>query len=220
MSTTAASWFEDESSEPQKKRETVAEEEMRRVGTDFMAATVFIPFARGRAVTRATLWAVPALLLGAAAAIIFSRLDFRPTAVSSGIVDYAIAIAALPLAVVAVVSGLRTVQHVLAAVWPGPLGIQADREYLQLFLGPFGMRGYRVVELDVRYPFEMEDEDGGGFEQFLPEVEQMARMLPRIIHRGTKVPINRTILRFAAGDEAAIASGLLPVIQHWRSEKV
>jgi len=183
-----------------------------------MGVVVFIPLARGRAATRAILWAVPALLLGAVVGITYSRLHFRPTAIASGIVDYAVAIAALPLVGFALFCAVRTLQYILAAVWPGPLGLHADGEYLQLFLGPFGNQCYRAVELDIRYPFEMEEDDeGGGFEQFLPEDEQLARMIPRITHQSAKVPISRTILRFMGGDEPRIASQLRRVIEHWRS---
>ena len=182
-----------------------------------MGCVVFIPLARGRAATRAILWAVPALLLGAMLAVIYNRLQFRPTAVSSGIVDYAVAIAALPLVGFAVFCVGRMMQYFLAVVWPGPLGLHADGEYLQLFLGPFGNHCYRADELEIRYPFEMEsDDEGGRFEQFLPEGEQLARILPRISHRTAKVPINRIILGFIGGDEPGIASRLRRVIEHWR----
>ena len=180
-----------------------------------MVATVFLPLARGRMLTLAILWAVPASILCAAALTIYPKLHFRPTAVSSGIVDYAIAVATIPLLVFGLYSAFRTVQYFLAVVWPGDVGVQADREYLQLFLGPFGRKGFLVRELDVRYPFEMDDEEGGGFERFLPEDQQRSQMLPRILHSSESRPINRTILRFAAGDEARIAAQLGPVISQW-----
>jgi hypothetical protein len=136
--------------------------------------------ARGRAATRAILWAVPTLLLGATTIVIYGPLQFIPTSVSNRIVDYAVAIAALPLAAMGVVCGVRAAQHLLAVVWPSPLGLVANDDTLKLQLGPFGNVEYPVRELDIRYPFELSgDFDDGGFEQYLPEDEQMARLLPR-----------------------------------------
>jgi hypothetical protein len=185
-----------------------------------VAATVYLPLARGRALTRAVLWAVPALLTGAAVAAIYPNLQFRSTAVSSAIVDYAMAIASLPLVAGALFCTFRALQHFLAAAWPGPLGVYADRDSLRLSLGPFGARGFVARELDIRYPFEMDDDNSGGFEQFLPEDEQKARLLPSMNHRTVQRSVHRTILRFAAGDEAHVASRLGPLIEHWRSAEM
>lgn len=181
-----------------------------------MNATVFIPIARGRMLTLAILWAVPALILGAAVFTIYPNLHFRPTGVSTRIVDFSIAVATFPLLGLGAFCAFRAVQYFLAALWPGKLGLYADREYLQFFLGPFGRKGFRVAELDIRYPFEREDDEGGGFEQFLPEEEQRSRLLPRIIHPSEKTPINRILLRFVAGDEARIVAALGAVILQWR----
>ena len=180
---------------------------------------VFLPLSRGRAATRAILWSVPTLLLGAATFVVYGRLEFAPTAISNRIVDYAVALAALPLPVLAVGCAVRAVRHFLAVVWLSPLGIRADEHTLEMRLGPFGTATYPVGELDIRYPFELSgDFEDGGFEQFLPEEEQMARLLPRISHLRAKLPINRTMLRFVSGDEARIAAALRDAIERWRRQ--
>jgi hypothetical protein len=178
---------------------------------------MFLPLSRGRAATRAVLCAVPTLLLGAATFVVYGRLQFFHTAISNRIVDYAVGVAALPLPVLGIVCVLRAARHFLGVVWLSPLGIQADDESLKLHLGPFGNVSYPARELDIRYPFELSgDFDDGGFEQFLPEEEQMARLLPRMTHPRAKLPINRTILRFALGEEAQIAALMRPAIEQWQ----
>lgn len=151
--------------------------------------------------------------------VIYSRLSFARTAVSNGIVDYAIAIAALPLVILTFVCAARALRHLLALVWFSPLGVQANHDSLQLVFGPFGNVSFPSRELEIRYPFEMSgDFDDGGFEQYLPEDEQTARLLPRITHPRARVVINRTILRFVTGDEARIVVKLKPVIDRWRAQ--
>ncbi len=182
---------------------------------------MFLPLSRGRAATRAVLLAVPALLSGAATFVVYSRLQFAPTAVSNRIVDYAVAVAALPLPMLAVLSAIRAVRHFLAVVWFSPLGIEANDDSLKLRLGPFGAVSYPAAELNIRYPFELSgDLEDGGFEQFLPKEEQMARLLPRITHPQARLPINRTILRFVTGDEAQVAAVIRPAIERWRASRV
>ena len=179
---------------------------------------IFVPLARGRAATRAVLWAVPTLLLGAAAFTVYSRLNFVPTAVSNRIVDYAVAIAALPLPILSLICAVRAIRQILAVFWFAPLGAYASAQALELRLGPFGSATYPAQELSIRYPFELSgDEEDGGFEAFLPEEEQKARLLPRIVHPNAKPPVHRTLLRFLSGDEAQIAKALRPAIELWRA---
>lgn len=182
-------------------------------------AMVFIPFARGRAATRAVLWTVPAFLLGAACVLIYGRLTFARTAISNAIVDYAIGLATLPLIALAFLCGFRAIRYLAAVIWPAKLGVLASDGRLELCLGPFGHVVYPVEELDIRYPFELiDDPEEGGFEQFVPEEEQIERMIPRIKHATEKEPINRTILRFMAGEEKDIAVALRPAIELWRKQ--
>lgn len=180
---------------------------------------IFLPFSRGRAATRAILWLVPTLLLAALAFVVYSQLDFSPNAVSSRIVDFSIAFGGLPLPLLTIFCGVRAFQHILAIVWVAPLGVFAGSDVLELRFGPFGSAAYPARELDIRYPFELSgDFDDGGFEHYLPEEEQLARLLPRILHHRAAKPINRTMLQFLSGDEQATAHALRPAIELWRSQ--
>ena len=181
---------------------------------------VWIPAAGGRALVRGMWWGVAAALSGAACWLIYSRLDFRPAAVTNRLVDYALAVAALPLLMVAVLSAIKTLQWLLLAAWPKPVGIHADRRGLTFRLGPFRTRRFDAARLEVRYPFELlEEDDGGDFEAYLPEDQQLARFLPRLRHPQTNELLNRTILTFARNEEPQLAQTLRPLITHWRSER-
>lgn len=84
--------------------------------------------------------------------------------------------------------------------------------------GPFGTTSYDAARLDVRYLFELSaDSTDEGFEAFLPEEEQIARLLPRICHANTDQRLNEQILRFTASAEAEIATRLGPLIRVWRN---
>jgi hypothetical protein len=179
-----------------------------------------LPVSRSRAATRGLLCLVPALLLGATGAAIYSRLHFVPTAVSNRLVDYSIAVAALPCPIFTLVFGFRAVRWLFLSCWPGDVAIIADETALTLRLGPFGTRVYDTARLDVKYPFELSGEfDDGSFEAYLPEEEQLARFLPRLTHPDAPEPLNRTIRRFAVGAESDVAAALRSVIEHWRTRR-
>lgn len=178
---------------------------------------IFLPLARGRVATRAILWLVPTLLLGAAAFTVYGRIDLSPNAVSNGLVELAIAVGALPLPLLALFCGFRCVQHLLAVVWFTPLGVRAGPDVLELRFGPFGTASYPARELNIRYPFELSgDFDEGGFEHYLPEEEQIERLLPRIVPMRGGTALNQTMLKFLDGDEQGIARALRPAIELWR----
>lgn len=182
--------------------------------------TVVLSVSRSRAATRGLLCLVPALLLGAATFTIYSRLNFVPTAISNRLVDYSIAVVALPCPIFTLVFGFRAVRRLLLSCWPGDVAIVADETALTLRLGPFGTRAYDAVRLDAKYPFEQSGEfDDGGFEAYLPEEEQLTRFLPRLTHPAAPEPLNHTILRFAVGTEPDVAVALRPVIDHWRTRR-
>lgn len=179
---------------------------------------IVLPVSRGRAFFRAAVWAVPAVILGAAVTIIYGRLDFIPSGVSNRLVDYAVALATSPLLLAALWTATKCVRWLALCLWGSAVEITAAPTTLTFRLGPFGKRTYIVADLDIRYPFELFDEaDEGGFESFLPEEQQRRTLLPRILHPNTGVPLQRTILQFAAGEEADIARTLRPAIDHWRS---
>ncbi len=177
-----------------------------------------VPVSRLRAWTRAVLWSVATCVPGVAVALIFGRLDFRPTGISNGLLDYAIGFAVLPLALLAMVSAVTTLRWLLLCVWPGPVGIYASEEALILRLGSFGTRRYDAARLDVRYPFEFSaDADDGGFEAFLSQDEQLASFLPRITHPESTERLNMVILQYISGSESDVAGLLRPVLDGWRA---
>ena len=182
--------------------------------------TVALSVSRTRAATGGLLCLVPAMLLGAVTFAIYSRLHFVPTAVSNRLVDYSIALVALPCPIFTLVFGFRAARRLLLCCWPGDVAIVADETALTLRLGPFGTRAYNAALLDAKYPFELSgDFEDGGFEAYLPEEEQRARFLPRLTHPDAPEPLHRTILRFAVGAEPDAAAALRPVIDYWRTRR-
>ena len=180
-------------------------------------AAVRLPLARGRAATRALIRGAPAMLLLAASEIVFPELRFASTGATNAIVDWSIALAALPLAVVGVGCAIAALRWALTACWPSSLGIVADADSLEFRLGPFGNRIYDAARLDVKYLFELStDGEEEGYEAFLPEEEQMSRFLPRITHSTSRECLNALILRFTDGDESAAATAFRPVLEQWR----
>ncbi len=180
---------------------------------------VRVPVARSRSMTRSVLWWMPAIILAAVAWEILRSLNFHRSAVSSRLVDYSVAVVALPIVLAALVCAFHGVRWALLAVWPGRLGVYAERDALVLRLGPFGVRRYDLARLEVRYPFEsLEDADAedADFEAYLPVDEQMATLLPRITHPNSDEPLNWVVLRFVSGPEAGVAATLRPAIARWR----
>ncbi len=181
------------------------------------ASLAVVPVSRGRALTRALIWAVPAAILGTATVLIYSGLNFVPSGVSNRLVDYSIAVIALPLPATALWTALTAVRWLLLTVWPAQVGIFASPAELVFRLGPFGTTSFDAARLDVRYPFELSgDEEAAVFEAFLPEEQQRETLLPRILHPNSKQPLNQVILRFSSGDEREASRLLRPVIDTWR----
>jgi hypothetical protein len=180
---------------------------------------IFWPAARARAVTRGTLWAAASLLLAIASFTIYRSLQFGSSVAGGRLVAIAIGVGALPLLILTVITAVQAIRWLGLAVWPGRAGVFATAASLTLRFGPFGTQRFEAAALDVKYPFELSgDFEDGGFEAFLPEEHQLASFLPRIAHPDAREPINRTILRYAAGTEAQIAAGLRPAIQRWRED--
>ena len=182
--------------------------------------TVHIPAARLKAFVRAVWWGMSALLAGLLSYLVYSSLDWKPSAITSRLVEYSIAAAALPAPAILLYSAFKALRWVGLCLWPAGVGVHADERSLILKLGPFGTRNYDVARLDVRYPFELSSEvEDGGYEAFLPEEEQIARFLPQLLHPMSQEPLNRVMLRFVMGDEAAVAKAFRPIIDQWRSSK-
>ena len=180
---------------------------------------VVLHVARARAASRALVCSVPAVLLGITTILIYGRLNFVPTGVSNRLVDYSIAAISRPIPAMAVWAPLKALRWLLLALWPASVAVVAEVDSLTIRLGPFGTRTYDSPRLDVRYPFELsQDADGGGFEAFLPEDEQRAKFLPRILHPAAREPLNRVILRFVKEPESDAARTLRPIIDQWRRD--
>lgn len=181
---------------------------------------IVLPVSRSRAFLRAILWSVPSLLLAAISIVIYRPLHFIPSGVSNRLVDYSIAVAASPLLLGAVWTAMKSLGLLLQFLWPAKLVIVATQDSLTFCLGPFGCRTYSVADLDVRYSFELSgDDDQGAFESFLPEEQQRRTLLPRILHPGSKQPLQRIVLQYAVGQESDIAEVLRPAIEHWQSAR-
>ena len=181
---------------------------------------VVLPISRSRAASRAIVWGVPASLLGVASFLVYTSLHFVPSGVSNRLVDYSVALISLPIPLVAVWSVFKGARWLLLSLWPAPVGVFADERILTLRLGPFGTTTYEAARMDIRYPFELsQDDEGGGFEAFLPEEEQRTRLLPRILYPGAREPLNRVILRFVQPSEEEAVRLLRPLIDRWRSRR-
>lgn len=178
-----------------------------------------LPVDRAKSVTRALSWGVPAVLLLVCATAVFGRLQFVPTAFSNRLVDYSIALLlVVPGVLLAIACVIKSLQWLLLAFWPGKVGVVAQEHELTLRLGPFGTKRYDMNRCDVRYPFEMDDEENEGrFEAYLPEDRQRSSLLPRIVASDTSEPVDRLILRFASGSESDLAVALRPMIDRWRT---
>lgn len=181
---------------------------------------IHLPAARLKALVRGVWWSMSALLAGLLSYLVYSGLDWRPSAVTSRLVEYCIAVAALPAPAILLYSAFQALRWVGLCLWPAGVGVHADEQSLIFKLGPFGTRVYDVARLDVRYPFELSSEvEDGGYEAFLPEEEQVARFLPRLVHPQSQEPLNRVMLRFVLGDEATVAAAMRPIIERWQSSK-
>lgn len=169
---------------------------------------------------RGALWSASSALGGAGTFVVFRSLDFSPAGGSHRLVDVSLLIAVLPVAVGAVYLLVLGLRWIALAVWPTSVGVVATSDALILRLGPFGIRRFDVARLDLKYAFELTgDEDDGGFESFLPEKEQMAMFLPRMLHPTYKERIDLLILKFAGGSESDVADALRPAFDRWRSKK-
>ncbi|MFQ5591289.1 MAG: hypothetical protein ACE5HE_09020 [Phycisphaerae bacterium] len=177
-----------------------------------------LPVARTRGVLRGFMWGAPAVLVLVSLRSVWGRLNFVPTAFSNRSVDYSIAVFVLPVLLIALLCGVRALRWFLLAIWPGRLGMRAGADALILCLGPFGTRRYVGEQLEIRYPFEIAESDGGEnrCEAYLPEEEQRSRLLPRIVDVDSRQAVDQLILRFVEGTEAELAAALRPFIDRLR----
>jgi len=183
------------------------------------ATTVVVPFGRAKAATRSLLRLAAATVILTLAWTVLSPMKFTGGEPASLIVTIALALVIVPFGLVGVIMAISGLRWLAAACWPKPLGIEADATTLTLALGPFGTRRYDTARLDIRYPFELDDdEQGNTFEGLLPEERQIREFLPNMRHPDTRDSIDRVMLRFVDGTERDVAGALRPVLAIWRGE--
>ena len=188
-------------------------------GLNAQAIVVRLPVPRARALIRALLLAMPALVLLTASVAVVRHLLAQPSGVGTRAVDSAIVVLSLPLPLLAAIFAWRAVRWLALALWPAPVGAFADREGLTLRLGWFVRQRFDARRMDICYPFELSEEEAdGSVEAFLPPEQQFATMLPRILHPEADEPLNRTLLRYTLGSQEAAAAALRPVIEQWRAQ--
>ncbi len=180
----------------------------------------FCAISRGAAFMRGALWVASAGLCCALTLVVFESLDFSPAGAANRLVDLSLLIATLPIALAGLYLGVLGFRWIGLAVWPGPVGVVATKVELSLRLGAFGTRRFEACRLNLKYAFELSgDEEDGGFESFLPEEEQVAKFLPRILYPTSRDRIDLMLLKFARGSEAEIARALRPAFDEWRSKE-
>lgn len=173
---------------------------------------------RVKALTRTAEWGAPAAVFALLCVAVFGRLGLGASSISGRLVAYSLVFCLIPIVIADLFFVFLTLRWFLLAVWPGPLGIFGDDNGLYLRLGPFGTKRFESTRLDVRYPFEQEEElEECSVEAFLPEERQRATLLPRITFPGAGEPINRTILRFAGMMEPDAAAAIRPWVDRWQA---
>ncbi len=175
----------------------------------------FIPVSRTRSLTRAVIYAFPALVLAATAKLMYSGINLRASALSTQFVQYSLLLCVLALSIISLTLGFLALRRTLLAGWPGALGFYAYESELLVRLGPFGSKRYAVQQLDIRYPYECTDDDAS-FEAMLPEEMQHETLLPRMQHPEEGTPLNVMVTQFAVGSEKEITVQLRPAIERWR----
>ena len=184
------------------------------------AAVTVLPVARGRAFTRGLVWTVPAVLIAGTIFLVARPLNFSPTGTSNRIVDYSIALALIPFAIVAIAMAIKATSSLALAFWPVRLGVFLTEHGVRMRLGPLGVKSFDAARIKVRYPFELIDEDdNGGFEAFLPEEEQLRRFLPRMDHPNSPRPLDRIMLDYVSATEEDAARLLRPIIEGWHRRR-
>lgn len=178
---------------------------------------IHIPVTRLGALVRGVIQGSAAVACAALTGLVYGSLTWNRPDLGRLLVDVSIAIIALPMPIVALVTAFGGLRWLALALWPARLGIDADDTALTLRFGPFGTRRYEANQLRAVYPFETDGDPAElGFEAFLPPEQQIETLLPRMTYRSESVPVDRLVLRFAAGSEREIVAALRPAIGLWR----
>ncbi len=182
--------------------------------------TVEIPVSRSRAVERGLVRLGPGVFAVLIAVYIVMDLNFTPTGVSNRLTEYCLATAMVPVFLAGLALAVSGSRWILLGVWPGQLLIVATADAITLHLGPMGRFIYDTDALKVTYPFEETGDPGGDevpvYESLLHPAEQMATLLPRIVHTGTSERIEREIMRFTRLPESSLIETLRPFIDNVR----
>ena len=179
-----------------------------------------IAVSRGRAVERALFRIMPAGLMLAMSVRTISSLNFASNPLTNRITEYCLTAVMLPLGLAGALLAFSGLRWLLTAFWPGRLCIVADADGIMFQLGPMGTDRYEVGGLMVRYPFELDREDGDEeavYESLLDPSEQMATLLPRMEYAGEPNRLDRRILHFTRLNEREAAEILRPFVAFVRS---
>lgn len=180
--------------------------------------TVTLPVSRVKALTRTVAWGAPTAVGALLCLGVYGRLSLAAFGVSGRLVEYSLVVCMIPMALAEGAFAFLTLRWLLLALWPGTLGIFGDDEGMLLRLGSFGTRRYESARLDIKYPFEQEqDTEGSSVEAFLPEEQQRATLLPSMVHPDATEPINHTILRFVSMMEPDAAAEIRPWVDRWQA---
>jgi hypothetical protein len=182
-----------------------------------------LPADRGGLLRKATVRLLAAALLGVVAARLWAWLDFSPSAVGNRIVQVSLVVLVIPLVLAAAMVAMSGMRQFLAGAWPGFSGVEIRQDRIVLRRGALPSRSYAATDLDLRYLFEMdEDEHNGVFESYLPEDHQRATMLPPLRCAREPEPLRLVLLRWTAVDEpraaAALAGGLEALRRRYRPD--
>lgn len=178
---------------------------------------IFLPASRLRGLSRALLAGMLSAIGVVVTVSVFPDLNLWASGATNRVVDWAIALIALPAPLISLFALWRAIRWLSLSLWPGPVGITATPEGIQTRLGLIESRTYDAKRLVIRYPFELAEElDEGSFEAYLPEEKQLETLMPRLTHPEARRPIQEILMQFGSGDEGDLARRLRPLIERWR----
>ncbi len=170
---------------------------------------VSLPASRAGLTRKAAVRLLIAAILGLVAARAWIWLDFSPSAIGNRIVQLSLAVALVPLFVAFLLTAWSGLRYLAAGAWPGPSGVEIREDRIVLRRGLLPAWTFPAAGLDLRYYFDMdEDEHGGVFESYLPEAQQRRTLLPPLRTGAHPEPVRLLILRWTAHDEAFVAERL------------
>jgi hypothetical protein len=148
-------------------------------------------------------------------------LNFAPSAMTNRITEYATVAVMIPVGLVGILLSIVGLRWLVTACWPGRVAIVADATGITFRLGPMGTAHHRINDIDMRYPFENDDDEDDDLpdESLLSPEEQMAYLLPKMTCANQIEPLDRLIVRYAGATEHQLAAELKPFIEYARSNQ-